>query len=76
MCLGSDVFLVSANQEKKHTTGQCRVADKARLLHQRGKSVAQICDPLLQSVFIAYGKEGAGYLRRILARRNDQLQDR
>jgi hypothetical protein len=41
-----------------------------------GRSVAQICDAFLQAGLIAYGKEGARYLRRFLARRTDQLQDR
>jgi hypothetical protein len=41
-----------------------------------GRSVAQICDAFLQAGLIAYGKEGARYLRRFLARRNDQPQDR
>jgi hypothetical protein len=40
-----------------------------------GRSVAQICDAFLQAGLIAYGKEGARYLRRFLARRTDQLQD-
>jgi hypothetical protein len=40
-----------------------------------GRSVAQICDAFLQAGLIAYGKEGAKYLRRFLAR-NDQSQDR
>jgi hypothetical protein len=41
-----------------------------------GRSVAQICDAFLQAGLIAYGKEGARYFRRFLARRTDQLQDR
>jgi hypothetical protein len=41
-----------------------------------GRSVAQICDAFLQAGLIAYGKEGAKYLRRFLARRDDQSQDR
>jgi predicted transcriptional regulator len=41
-----------------------------------GRSVAQICDAFLQAGLIAYGKEGSKYIRRFLARRNDQSQDR
>ena len=40
-----------------------------------GRSVAQICDAFLQAGLIAYGKEGSKYIRRFLARRNDQSQD-
>lgn len=36
-----------------------------------GRSVAQICDALLQGGLIAYRKEGTRYFRRFLARRND-----
>ena len=41
-----------------------------------GRSVAQICDAFLQAGLIAYGKEGSKYIRRFLARREDQSQDR
>jgi hypothetical protein len=37
-----------------------------------GRCVAQICDAFLQAGLIAYEKEGARYLRRFLARCNDQ----
>ena len=41
-----------------------------------GRSVAQICDAFLQAGLIAYGKEGAKYIRRFLARGSDESQDR
>jgi hypothetical protein len=40
-----------------------------------GRIVAQICDAFLQAGLIAYGKEGARYIRRFLARRSEQSQD-
>ena len=40
-----------------------------------GRSVAQICDAFLQAGLVAYGKEGAKYIRRFLARRTAESQD-
>jgi len=40
-----------------------------------GRSVAQICDAFLQAGLVAYGKEGSKYIRRFLARRNDEPKD-
>ena len=39
-----------------------------------GRSVAQICDALLQGGLITYRKEGTRYFRRFLARRTEDSQ--
>ena len=40
-----------------------------------GRSVAQVCDAFLQASLVAYDKEGTKYIRRFLARRQDQPKD-
>lgn len=39
-----------------------------------GRSVAQICEAFLQAGLIAYEKEGMKYVRRFLARHQDQAK--
>ena len=39
-----------------------------------GRSVAQICDAFLQASLAAYDKEGTKYIRRFLARRQDETE--
>src|SRR5271167_413191 len=40
-----------------------------------GRSVAQICEAFVQAGLVAYDKEGTKYIRRFLARRQDQPKD-
>jgi len=40
-----------------------------------GRSVAQICDAFLQAGLVAYDKAGTKYIRRFLARRQEQPTD-